>query len=100
MSCCWLTSEHKLKFRNATGVSFQMLDIAGRTDPLVDTLNLDTASRINIETVNAIFDVGMLDDARVTIGGTYNQNAARFTDTKTATAGRKPVGGSAVLGCE
>lgn len=78
---------HKLKFRNATGVQIWNLDIAGRTPPLSYSLDLDSGSRINIETVNAIYDVGMLDDPRLTIGGAYNKTGAIYTDTRTALTG-------------
>ena len=82
---------HKLKFRNAKNVHFQMLDIAGSTPPLDKALDLDATSQIRIDTVNAIFDAGMLDDPRVSIGGVYNQNAKTFVDTATAMTGRNLI---------
>jgi polygalacturonase len=75
----------KLKFRNSTGVSIGSIDIAGNTTILTRCLDLDSISRLSIETVNSIYDAGMLDDPRVKISGVYNKNAAAYADTYAAT---------------
>jgi hypothetical protein len=80
--------QHKLKFRKSTGVRIQNLDIGGYIIPLSDALDLDSTSRVNIETVYSIFDAGMLDDPRVTVGGGHNKTSSLYTDTGTALFGQ------------
>lgn len=86
-----IDNAHKLRFRNATGVSIGNLDIAGVINTLDACLDLDNTSRLSIDTVNAIFDAGMLDDPRTKIGGVYNQTAVTYTDTNLALTGSNLV---------
>jgi hypothetical protein len=82
-----LDGTHKLRFRNATGVSIGNLDIAGDVVPLSAALDLDSVSRLTIDTVNSIYDSGMLDDPRTKIGGNYNQTNGFYADTNVALTG-------------
>jgi hypothetical protein len=69
----------QLKFINSN-VTIGNLNIAGRTETLQQCVQMDGTSHLTATWVNAIYDVGMADDPRVTIGGVYNQNASQYVD--------------------
>jgi len=74
----------RIRFRNSTGVNIGNIDIAGTVTTLEKSLDMDSISRISIDTVNAIWDAGMLDDPRVKLGGGYNQTNGFYADTNAA----------------
>ncbi|CAN5572850.1 hypothetical protein BH09PLA1_BH09PLA1_02890 [soil metagenome] len=63
-----------------SNVSVGNLNIAGYVDSLSDCVQLSSTSTLNLGWVNAIYDVGMADDPRVSIGGVFNQNAGLYVD--------------------
>ena len=69
----------QLKFINSS-VSIGNLNIAGRVEQLQDCIQMDSKSKLAATWVNAIYDVGMADDPRITIGGAFNQNASQYVD--------------------
>ena len=78
----------KLQFRNSPNVSIGGLSIFSREAPLAQTLDLDAASHVNIGTVAAKRDAGMLDSPQVTVGGTFSLSTLTYVDTATALGGK------------
>jgi hypothetical protein len=68
-----ISALQRMKLVNAKNVRVGMLNIAGYTVTLGQSLEVDAGSNMTVAMAVAQRDVGMLDDARVRVSGTYNE---------------------------
>jgi hypothetical protein len=83
--------QRRLHLVNGSNVIMRCVHINGVTSQLRDTVAVDGSSRLELNTVYAQRDAGMLDHPRVIVRGAYNEAARSFVESAIALNGSNLV---------